>query len=92
MTATGITFLRMSESQSDCTSPTVKQIDSLPWVTYVGNTANHEIDSRRDATHRVETDISELRWDREIHELQQFAEIVSISTVTGRTPRLYITL
>jgi len=46
----------------------------------------------RDATHRVETDISELRWDREIHELQQFADIVSISTVTGRTPRIYITL
>jgi len=60
-------------------------------VTYIGPTANHDIGGR-DATHRIETDISELRWDREIHELQQFAEIVSISTVTGRTPRIYVTM
>jgi len=74
------------------TVTTAQTISQLPWVTYVGNTANHDINDGRGATHRVETDISELRWDREIHELQQFADIVSISTVTGRTPRIYITL
>lgn len=82
----------MSESQPDSTSPTAAQIESLPWVTYVGSTANHDINDGRDATHRVETGVSELRWGREIHELQQFAEIVSISTVTGRTPRIYVNL
>jgi len=81
-----------SESESNCTSPTQAQIESLPWVTYIGPTAEHDINDGRDATHRIETDIGELRWNREIHELQQFAEIVSISTVTGRTPRIYVTL
>jgi len=82
----------MSETQPENTSPRQAQLASLPWITYVGPTANHDINDGRDATHRVETDISELRWDEEIHELQQFAEIVSISTVTGRTPRVYVNI
>jgi len=77
---------------TDSTSPRQAQIASLPWITYVGLTANHNVNDGCDATHRIETNISELRWNEEIHELQQFAEIVSISTVTGRTPRLYVNL
>jgi len=79
-------------SSTNTTSQTTAQtVLSLPWVTYCGPIADTPIGGR-DSTHRIETDISELQWTREIAELQNLGvQIDSVST-TGTTARLYVTL
>lgn len=75
----------MSERELSETAERVDTILSLPWVSYVGPT------DREDASHRVETELSALRSDHEIHELENAgATVMAFSAVPDKGARVYV--
>ncbi len=65
--------------------PKVDTIESLNWVSYVAET------DRDDATHRVDTDLTMVRKDYEIHDLENLGvEVTGFSAVPEHGSRVYI--
>jgi len=66
---------------------TTEAIAQLPWVNYISETDDEH------RTHRIETSISAVDMDREIHQLENLgATVETISGVGDYGQRIYISV
>lgn len=71
------------------TAETIEQVRTLSWIDYVAE-VNGPF-TRDDATHRIESPLSELRLDVEIHTLQNLGVTISAFSATpDKGSRLYV--